>query len=100
MQICDLEHLEVLLKKGVTGSQGTSNTLSLNLSKGLLSLKVGDLELYRKQLTETPSEVLFSYENQADVNALSVLKVGLTPNGGFVIAASSTTVNDSYPPTA
>jgi hypothetical protein len=62
MIISDLEHLETLAETRKLQGGVSENVISLSLSKGILSLKLNDQDLFTTPYTQIPSSFVFSLE--------------------------------------
>ena len=95
MIVSDLEHLEALAGMRELQGGATGSVISLSLSKGILSLKLNDQDLFTTSYTQTPSSVVLSLEGISNlkssykieaingvVKSSWILSSGALPNDG------------------
>ncbi len=96
MLISDLEHVEELTETSNLLGGAADNIISLSLSKGVLSLKLNDRDVFSTPYTGIPSSLILSLEGVADLkssyrieNINGVLKSSWTLSTGTLSSASN-----------
>ena len=99
MLISDLEHLSDLQYSALAETSNllggaSDNVISLSLSKGILSLKLNDLDIFSTPYVGVPPSLIVSLDGVSNLNASSKVE---TVNG---VMRSSWTLSSGALPTA
>jgi hypothetical protein len=98
MLISNLEHLNTLTEASDPQGGDVGNGLSLSFSKGILSLKLNDKELYTTPLASLPSTINISLDNVPNLQSFYKLEnINGVIRSSWILSSSPLSINSSIP---